>query len=185
MSINAGDAVKSGLKVAMLEVVTMSACSGVVGLSDSQRLIQTEAASYQLALVGEGRNQGLEASIPYTFENRTGGTVYLPNCRGDFALRLEHATENGWEAAWSPIQLACLGPPIVIQPGSLYSDTLYVWGGLPGTNGHPQFSSDDPSGTYRIVWIDAVSEYHEDRRPFGPQIAHEFRISNQFELRRE
>ena len=140
--------------------------------------IQTQSSTYELRTEGDM----LRTEIPYTFTNRTGGQVYLVNCRGSFGVRLERLTESGWQTAWSPIMQMCLGPPIVIGQGSTFNHTLHVEAGIPGANIEPKFDFDDPSGTHRIVWTSALSSYDDRESPFGPQIPLEARVSNGFRL---
>ena len=121
--------------------------------------------------------------IPYVFTNRTGGPVYLVNCRGAFALHLEREDDGAWRTAWVPVLQLCLSLPIVIETNTTFVDTLEVWGAPAGSNTYPQFDADDPSGTYRIVWDNALSSF-QDSYPFGPQIPLDARISNPFTLRR-
>lgn len=147
-------------------------------LGEGNEPIGTESDHYEL----RREDDWLRADISYKFTNRTGGPVYLVNCNRGFVLQLERLTDSGWQRAWSPAQNDCLSPPIVIDPGSTFDHTLKVVAGLPGTNMHPQFDVEDPSGIYRIVWIDALSSFDAEKRPFGSQIPLEERISNPFRL---
>ena len=143
--------------------------------------IRTDALEYRLEVWNE---DWLATEISYTFENRTGGPVYIPNCRGDFHLTLHRHHRGNWETtAWGNTVNGCLSPPIVIDAGETFSDTLRVAGGLPGTNAGPTWDQWDPSGTYRIVWPQALSSY-EDEHPHGPTIPLEHRVSNAFVLQR-
>lgn len=146
---------------------------------DEELLLQTDRLAYDL----DRDDLGFETEIPYAFTNRTGAAVYLVNCGGAWALRLDRKVGNGWEQAWGPVIPSCLSPPIVIEAGEVFSDTLRVWGSRPGRDAHPQWDVADPSGTYRIVWVAALSSF-EDRVPFGPQIPLEHRVSNAFHLKR-
>ncbi len=156
-------------------------CEDSTGLDrDSDRLIQTEATEYDLQWDG----LGLTVDIPYVFTNRTGGTVYLVNCNGGFGLHLERKANLGFRPAWWPVLRNCLSAPIVIENNDTFVDTLRVWGAPPGGNISPEFDVDDPSGTYRIVWDDALSSFNGYLYPFGEQIPIEARISNWFTLRK-
>lgn len=128
-------------------------CAGLTDLArDSEPPIQTELLQYHLSFDGIG----LEAKIAYVFTNRTGGPVYIPNCRGSFYLHLDRE-HGGWHKAWSAGVLTCGGSPIVVESDSVFRDTLVVWGAPPGTNWYPQFDKQDPTGIYRIVWDEALS----------------------------
>ncbi len=161
--------------MALLGVV---GCDAVTGPKiDRLPGIQTEGASFHFS--GEYEYRSVE--IPYTFTNRTGAPVYIVNCRGAFGVQLERWEQETWKAVWSPVLLACLGAPIVIEAGESRPYTLKVSAGEFGSNYHPQFDRPDPSGTYRIVWTDALSSF-QDRLPFGGQIPLEHRVSNEFQL---
>jgi len=162
----------------MLVVFATSACgSGIELPRDLEPLLQTEVLEYRLT----AESISLTAQIPYTFENRTGASVFLVNCNGDFALLLQRLEGNEWVTRWGPLINSCLSPPIVIDDGELYSDTVYVWGAQHGSNAMPQFRVADPGGTYRILWVDALSSF-QNTLPFGPQIAEAYRVSNSFLL---
>ena len=155
--------------------VLLAACDSPVSLSDP--LLVTDGPSYVLRAEG----LGWRVEIPYTFTNRTGGPVYLVNCNGAFAIRLDRLVHNAWKEAWSPILPLCLSAPIVIAEGATFRTTLHVWGARPNENAGPQFDASNPAGTYRIVWVGAVSRY-QDELPFGPELPLEARVSNAFEL---
>ena len=156
-------------------------CYTITGLSDEERLIQTESLVYEL----QPDWIGLRTEIPYAFTNRTGRTIYLVNCNGAFSIHLEREDGEGWRTAWSPIRAACLSAPIVIEENAVFHDTLHVWGAPPdSTNWSPNFDIDDPSGVYRIVWGTGVGSYDEDASPHGPLIMLEWRVSNRFTLQR-
>lgn len=146
-------------------------------LSVSDPLLVTDEPSYVVRFDGLGWG----AEIPYTFTNRTGASVYLVNCNGSFGLLLERWEDGQWKTAWSPVMPDCLSPPIVIADGQTFPSTVHMWGAVPGTNHYPQLDGGNPGGTYRIVWINALSSF-QDHLPFGEQIAREYRVSNAFEL---
>jgi hypothetical protein len=124
---------------------------------------------------------GLATEIPYVFHNRTGAPVFLVNCNGAFALTLERLEGDQWKVAWGPFLPLCLSPPIVIEAGARFADTLHVWGSPPNQNSAPSFDVADPSGTYRLVWNAALSSF-QDRLPFGEPIPLSYRVSNLFTL---
>jgi hypothetical protein len=153
-------------------------CLGAFGCGDSTGLsqpdaplIQTDAPEYFL----QSDWIGWSADIPYIFTNRTGATVQLPNCNGGFSLHLERKDRGVWRTAWSPVLLMCASPAIVINRGSRFADTLHVWGAPPSASAYPQFDTEHPSGTYRIVW-DAVSSSLQG-------IPLTMRVSNEFLLK--
>lgn len=174
-------------KLPLLFVFLLSACSyGVIDPPagdtplnrDSAAAFQTESLSYTLVPTA----QGLEGEIAFIFTNPTAEPVYIVNCRGMTALRLEKQSGDTWITAWSPVILQCLSPPIVVQPGQQYSGVVHVSSGYPSTNLHPQFSVDPIPGVYRIVWDDVLRTYDDGTYPFGEPIPHEQRVSNRFRL---
>ena len=92
--------------------------------TDGVPLIQTEETTY--TLVPEGN--GLATEIAYTFENRTGGDVYLVNCNGQFGLSLERLENGTWAPMWSPVLQECLSPPIVIEKGGVFPISTFCMG---------------------------------------------------------
>ena len=148
-------------------------CESSTGLDpESNPLIQTDSPQYTLQT--EGIGWGVD--IPYVFTNRTGAIVHLANCLGSFPLHLERKDQGAWHTAWSPVILLCSMPSIVIDRNARFADTLRVWGAPQDSDRAPQFDTDEPSGTYRIVW-DAVGS--PDRL-----IPLEMRVSNEFVLRK-
>lgn len=162
--------------VGLLVLVPAAACeNGPVDIGSP--LLQTEQEAYELRPAGKG----FATEIAYEFENRTGGRVYLVNCLGGFGLALDRWEGGEWVRAWSPVLRSCLSPAIVIEDGEVFSDTLHVWGALPGTNAGPAFDTADPSGAYRIRWIEAYPSDRDDLGSAHP-IPEEYRVSNSFQL---
>ncbi len=124
-----------------------------------------------------------EGTIGYTWENRTGGDVFLVNCNGGFALHLERWNGSGWTPAWGPALPDCLSAPIVIAGGERRSFTLQVLGADPGSNWAPAFDRKDPAGWYRLVWTAALSSFDGSTYPFGEAIDAEHRTSSPFRIR--
>ncbi len=140
--------------------------------------IQTDREIYTL----EWDGSTYQATVEYTYTNRTGHAVFIVNCSGAFALRLERWTGSRWVHAWSPVLPDCLSPPIEIAPGELRAFSLHLVGGRPSGSIHPQFDQATPSGWHRIVWMSALSSF-QSSYPFGPEIGPEHRYSNPFRLR--
>ena len=161
----------------ILGALLVNGCLSATGPADPP-LLQTDMLTVELVRDGDA----FRTSIPYTFTNRTGGPVYLLNCRGGFGLHLERQEEGDWAPAWSPVLLACLSPPIVIDEAEVWVDTVEVVAGLPDGNLWPRFDVADPAGTYRIVWGAAFSSYRPDGPPWGRLLPWAERVSNSFEL---
>lgn len=149
------------------------------GGDDGASPLRTDRTAYTL----ERTARGLEVDIPFTFTNTTGRTVYVVNCNGIAPPSLVKREGRDWVTAWSPAVPLCLSPPIVIEAGTTYADTLDVVAGAPGSNVQPQFMVDEVEGTYRLVWGGVVYDYDADRQGFGEPVPAELRVSNTFVLR--
>lgn len=107
------------------------------------RPLQTERLEYEL----RSTDRGLEVSIPFTYTNGTGKTVYVANCNRVVPPALDKQVGGQWVRALSmPVPL-CLSPPIVVQPGQLYKDTLRLIAGRPSDNLIPKFEVEEIEGT--------------------------------------
>lgn len=167
--------------IVLLGVLIFPALGGCEGITPPDRditaPIQTDTMFYSL------REDwvGLATEIPFRYRNLTANTLYIVNCRGQLPPVLDKLVGTGWERFWTPVLLACLSPPIVIEPRGVLVDTLHLWGALPGHNAGPEFKSDDVEGVYRIVMQQVVFNY-EDRPGFGDPVPLEYRVSNLFVL---
>jgi hypothetical protein len=153
-------------------------------------LLRTSAAAYEVEAVP----YGFVGRIPFTFTNRTGGPVYLPNCKGDFAPNIQRRTAEGWEPVWLPIHNDCRSPIRVVPPGDTLRYTLVVTA-TPAQGDHPvlhamgrlhaELSARGRGGPYRLVWGErqAYASYDERARPYGTSLPLEHRVSNAFTLR--
>jgi hypothetical protein len=139
--------------------------------------LSTDADRYVL----ERTTIGWEAAIPFTYENRTRGPVFVVSCLHPTPPILEKWVGGRWVTAWSPTVPACLGPVLRVEAGERYSDGLRVFAGYPENNWHPKFDVAEPEGTYRLVW-DVLSSYDPGRYPFGDPLPLHLRVSNSFEL---
>ena len=147
---------------------------------DGHALLQTSALRYELR-----RDElGYRATIPWTFHNETGDTVWLPNCEGDVRPLLQVERNGAWFDAWTPFSGACASPPVVLPPGDTLADTLRVFGAPAGSNLVPAFTFEEVEGVYRLLWHRAVSSW--DGGPVDPASALPMtqRISNRFLLER-
>ena len=147
---------------------------------DAGALFQTDSLAYTLRAGGAG----YQADVGVTLTNRTTGTIYIVNCGGATSVQLEKRVGIAWQGVWSPAIPLCLSPPITVSVGSTYRTRISIFGGYPGTNGHPQFSVADVTGEYRAVWGSVLSSY-QDRLPFGDPLPLEWRTSNRFTLTAE
>ena len=142
--------------------------------------IKTDRTEYTLRFGAELA----EMSIGVSYTNRTGSRVYLPTCHGANPPWLEKRVGSEWVAAYRPAVLACLGPPVVIQPGDTYDYTLKVVAGRRGTNRYPQFEVAEIPGTYRLVWGLLATWDPDGPEPgLGRLLPLEQRVSNEFTIR--
>lgn len=174
--------VPRGLLRAAAMVATVGCESTIPAVVEDTALV-THGTSFRIEREGGGRHTWYGGRIPYSFTNRTGSNVYLPNCRGGFHVRLEMEKAGEWVRIWSPVLLGCLSPPIVIEPDEVYETTLHVVGCLEGKCAPRLVLPPSSSTPVRILWGDALSSYDEDGDPFGELIPLEERISNRFTLK--
>lgn len=125
---------------------------------------------------------GYDGRIEATFTNTTKAPVYFVNCGGATGVMLEQQTGTEWKVVWSPMLPMCLSQPIIVPSGDSHRFSIEVVAGNPGSNLHPQFSTDTIDGTYRLTWTEVLTSYHDDRFPFGDPLPAELRRSNQFRL---
>lgn len=147
---------------------------------DLYRLFQTDALSYTLR---RGIN-GYEAVVPVEFTNRTGTTVYVPNCNGyPFEVLLEKEVSGAWTPAWATFtQPGCRSPVITLQPGATWRMEISIFGAYPENALQPKFSVGDVDGVYRAAWNLVMSSY-SPTPPYGNRLPYESRLSNRFILR--
>lgn len=174
-----------GFVVAILVAVSVGACDLLPFYpprngGDGMEWIQTDSDRYRLVQEGSF----LRTKIPYVYTNDAGTTIYIVNCRGVFPQRLERREAGRWVGTYGNAVRDCLSPPIVIEEGDTYADTLVISAGAYGSNISPQFDRADPTGTYRIVWGEGnvLTSFDENAQPFGEPIPEEQRISNLFRL---
>ena len=164
-----------GCSDAISRVTLPDAPNGAMtGTRDTAAFFQTDSLQYTLrALVN-----GWQTQIGVTFTNRSGSDVSFENCQGSTALLLQKWNGTTWTAAWSPVLPACLSPAIKVANGGSYPSSIFVFGGYPEANVAPKFSTTDLEGTYRLVWVAAVTSS-------GQQLPEQWRLSNRFRLAAE
>lgn len=162
----------------LIAVTAVLGCESSTGPGDLRRpAIWTDRPEY----VVEQTSTGWRAEIPYTFVNRTGEPVYVPNCNGAFNLRLDRWQGTHWAPVWGPILPLCLSAPIVIEAGEALQDTVHFFAAPEGSNAYPQLKAPGVEGTYRLVWLAAVHDY--DIPAGGTEVPLRYRTSNSFTLR--
>ena len=123
-------------------------------------------------------------TIPFTYRNETGRTVYLPTCRGVQPPRLEKLVGDRWIVAYAPIVSFCQGVPLAIEPGERFDYTMRILAGMPGTTFVPRFIVSEVPGTYRVLWevFAGVEGNPREAVPVKDLLPLEHRVSYPFEL---
>lgn len=167
--------------ISLFFLATLLACGAPPQVErDPEPLMQTSDLRYQVT-----KNRiGFAATIPYTYRNATGGTVYLANCDGDIRPMLQKQRNGKWFDAWEPFRIHCESPPVVIRPGATFSDTLDLMGAPPGSNVMPAFVFPEIEGVYRLVWFQALSSPPDSSGGSGSRLDERYRVSNPFVLER-
>ena len=153
-----------------------------VELSPGPALV-TDGTSFRLERFERLGSTAYGVHIPYSFTNRTRTRVYLENCFGWFGSSLEMQQAGQWVRVWSQPLLSCESPPIVIERGEVFRDTLSASAALPGGSWQPQWiQAPEVSAAYRIVWLTGLSSYSRGRRPRGEPSPLVQRTSSTFTL---
>lgn len=162
----------SGLLAALLPLL---AC-GVTDLErDAEAFVQTSELEYTLRETEGG--EGLEAEIPFRYDNRSAAPICMDHCNGAYGIGL--VDESG-ETVWSAIVPLCLSPdPITIEPGETFRDTLHLFHGLEA-NRLPKIEG-GPEGVYRIDVASASRSASGDGCG-GESVPEDERRSNLFRL---
>ncbi len=175
-------AVSRGLLCAAAIVLSAPGCESTIPEVEGTALV-TDGTSFRLDTENWRGHLWYRAEIPYSFTNRTGSKVYIPNCEGRFALRLEMQESGEWVHAWSSVYGLCLDAPIVIESGEVWETTLNLAGCVVGRCAPRIRLPPSASTQYRIVWTNALSSFDPVGNPFGELIPLEERVSNRFTLR--
>lgn len=145
-------------------------------------LLQTDSEIYEAEILQNGQ-QGVRFDIPYTITNTTGETIYMIGCRRPAAPVLQKKTDEEWVSAYSPVELDCLSPPFIVEPGEQRQDTLQVYGVFPGQNTYPEFLT-DVEGVYRLEQrIYSDPQTFENSAEWNENLLNkDLRISNTFQV---
>lgn len=111
--------------------------------------LQTDTTYYQ-AEIQSGNRDVVRLDIPFTITNAKDEPIYMLGCGRAPAPLLQKNVGGEWVTAYSPVELMCLSPPFIIEPGETFYDTLRVHGALPGQNTEPTFDT-KIKGVYRLV----------------------------------
>jgi hypothetical protein len=118
-------------------------------------------------------------TIPYTYTNATGETVYINRCQEPDPPSLQKQQEGVWRTVYAPPRLLCLGPPVVIDAGGDHEGQLEVRAAL-DPNSQPQWEVERVPGTYRLV-LDIFGNLEPGGNGTNP-LDLEQRVSNTFEI---
>jgi hypothetical protein len=145
---------------------------------DFNALFQTDSLSYRL----RAGAIGYEVEIGLVFTNRSPATAYVANCIGGTNLQIEKLVAEKWVVYWETEMLACVSPPILVQPFQRWPITIRVFGGYADCNCGPRFASDDLAGVYRVVFRDVYSSFNAATGAYSSPLTFSMRISNPFTL---
>lgn len=162
----------AGLLAALLPLLSC----GVTDLDrDAEAAVQTSELEYTLRETEGG--DGLEAEIPFRYDNRSAASICMNHCDGAYGIALVDASG---ETVWSAIVPQCLSPdPVTIDPGETFRDTLRLFHGLEA-NHFPKIE-DGPEGVYRIDVASASRSASGDGCG-GEPVPEDERRSNRFRL---
>ncbi|MEX2467273.1 MAG: hypothetical protein WD995_10205 [Gemmatimonadota bacterium] len=160
-------------------LVAMAGCGSVPDVErDPVPLTQTLELRYPV----ERHDIGYSAQVSYTFRNGTDAAIRLADCVDDVRPLLQLRRDGRWVDAWHPRLTPCDGPPLVVEPGASFGDTLNVVGGPPGSNITPAFIFEEIEGVYRLYWFQAALASDSAVEEAESDIDTDWRVSNPFVL---
>ena len=145
--------------------------------------IQTDQQVYAVVLDTTLNVDTLVLSIPVSYTNPTHKTVYFVKCgyQQPAPVLQKYEGEN-WTNALGKVCDLVLTPPVEVEPGETYTQTVVLWSWL-YPNLYPQFSVEEIPGTYRLVYrIYETWDPKRDEPGLGKLFPLEGRISNEFQL---
>ena len=174
---------RTHLAFAAFLTLTTSCGTAVVepGPPEGAALFQTDSATYTFvttAVATQGR-------IGTTLINRSGRAMYFVNCNGRTSLSIQRLEAAQWTHFWSPVQLLCLSPPIMVQNGGTQTFDIRDFAGNAGSNVFPKFERPLVTGVYRVIWNDAYFNYRDRQNgvPWSDPVPVALRVSNSFVIR--
>lgn len=121
----------------------------------------------------------LTVTIPFTYTNTTGQTVYINRCQVPDPPSLQKELNGTWRTIYAPPRLLCLGPPVVVEAGSRYEGELDVRASM-DPNTQPRWETERVPGTYRLV-LNVFGELEPGGSGINP-LDLEQRVSNTFAI---
>jgi hypothetical protein len=159
-------------------LVAVAACSDLLTFDDDLPLLRTHGESFVMTPLGET----FEVTIPYTYENRTGGDVYLVHCGAaapHFAL--EQRDGRRWVPVWAHLQLECAPVAVRIDEGATLSGAHRIVPAHGFFGPQAEFPRRLPDGEYRIRWAPR-SSFDRQADDFGEPLPMRYGVSNLFTL---
>jgi hypothetical protein len=136
--------------------------------------LRTDREAYDVRMEGGVRAVDFEL----TYENPLDAAVAVESCHSPRRPLLEKQVGNEWVYAFSPVELMCITPPLIIGARATYRFRYAVriddWdlARWPGSI----------DGTYRLVWGVARRDGRSDSAT-GPLLPLTYRVSGSFTLR--
>jgi hypothetical protein len=169
---------------ASMSEVTEPRVDGQFDTGEAPTALRTQGGVFDV----RATRDAYEATIDVTFTNPTEGPVYIPTCREPNPPVLQKWEGGSWVAAYRPVVLGCLGPPVVIEAGQSYDYTYRVTASR-RPNTYPRFMVREIPGTYRLQW-DMLRTWTPDATTpdgrsagLGEPLPADLTTSNTFDLR--
>lgn len=125
----------------------------------------------------EGGVTAIDFELAYTNHLRV--PVAVPSCHTPMRPILEKRVDGVWVYAFSPVELMCITPPLVIAPGATYTLRYPLRADRYSLERWPGAAQDGVAGTYRFVWFVATHERGTGGRT-PERLPFEYTVSNTF-----
>ena len=118
-----------------------------------------------------------------SYTNPTDKTIYFVKCGYQQPAPVLQKYEGGeWINALGKVCDLILTPPVEVEPGETYTQTVVMWSSL-RPNTYPSFGVEEIPGTYRLVYrIYETWDPERDEPGLGELFPLDGRISNEFQL---
>jgi len=135
--------------------------------------VTTDRSRYELT----AGPYGPETRIIATFRAPPDTTAWILHCNGAIAWGLQRMKQGTWQDAWVAMTNQCLSPAIVVRGDSSFVDTLVFTQSAGAVIDAPI-----GAGAYRVVFYNVLTSFDPARRPFGPELPIERRVSEPIAL---
>ena len=116
---------------------------------------------------------GPQATIITTFRAPADTTAWILHCNGAIAWGLQRLVGQTWRDAWVAMTNECLSPAILVAGDSAFVDTLVF---TPSAGAMIDSAGLGP-GPHRLVLYNVLTSFAAGKRPFGPDLPLERRVS--------